>query len=198
MNNHLNNFKQYLITESPDVNNCWEELKTICQVNSYSPKETILTSEERCDFFYFLSSGTLRGFQYTDKGDEKTKFIFSRQLLFTNYESYENNEISSTNIVTVDESFVIKIPKEKYVDFLSRHPSFSLLMIQLLIRTISRILKRRSKLDLLKPYDRYLFVREHMPSVFNNVPQQFIASYLNMTPVSLSRMNKRYLESLKK
>ncbi|QZE13870.1 Crp/Fnr family transcriptional regulator [Halosquirtibacter laminarini] len=197
MNPHLHSFKQFLLSHSPDVENFWTDIAEICEIKHLKQGESLLRKGQKCNYFYFRESGIMRAFDIEDNGNERTRVLFTKQRLFTNYESYEFDEISNLNIVSINESVIICIRKDQYVKLLYKHPEFSMLMIRLLMMTITRILQRRYKLDILKPYDRYLLLKNYIPQVFNDVPQKYLASYLNITTVSLSRMNKRYIEELK-
>lgn len=54
-----------------------------------------------------------------------------------------------------------------------------------------QLLKRLDRLSLLDATERYKMLRNRIPNIENLIPQYQIASYLNITPVQLSRIRKK-------
>jgi CRP-like cAMP-binding protein len=54
-------------------------------------------------------------------------------------------------------------------------------------------INRLSEVKTLSPEERYLQLVQKHPHIFQRIPLQYIASYLDIEPQSLSRMRKRLL-----
>lgn len=71
------------------------------------------------------------------------------------------------------------------------HPPLNDLMVELTQASLSRQRQRYVELLTLSPLDRYHLLLAQVPDIERTVPQYQIASYLGITPVSLSRLRKR-------
>ncbi len=117
-------------------------------------------------------------------------FFFEEQIV-TSFESFYNNEPSLYNIETVEESKLTMISKENFLNLQKSYPSIN----DFLIRTMANRFIHYNKLFLSRiknsPQERYLELCELEPEIIKRVPHHYIASYLGITPVSLSRIRKR-------
>jgi CRP-like cAMP-binding protein len=61
---------------------------------------------------------------------------------------------------------------------------------QLLVELIQQQMEREKDLLTAAPSERYKRVLERSPQLFQEIPTKYIASYLRMTPETLSRIKK--------
>ncbi len=140
---------------------------------------------------FFITKGLLRSFHINDKGEEITLFV-----------RYEHHIIASSNVIlfeqpaqfyveALEDTELLCIDYDVLQSILAQHPKLAnnrqLFLHSLLKETIERV----HSFVLLSPEARYLQYIASNPTIFNRVPNKYIANILGITPVSLSRIRKR-------
>lgn len=173
-----------------------EEIEFIKELNVIESheKNTILLSEgqvaKEC---YFVLKGCVRSYYLID-GDEKTTEFYTEQQAITPI-SYVTNEPSEYYLSCLEDSVVSLGRKNDLL--LERIPRIKNLIIQF---NSEQLVRNQISFDTFKnfsPEMRYLKLQETRPDLINRIPQYHLASYLGVTPESLSRIRKR-LVSVKK
>ncbi len=153
-------------------------------------KGTVLLKEgQKSTDYYFVLEGCIRTFYMID-GEEKTTAFYTELEPFTPMCTM-NNLPSEHFIDCVEDSILVISNPETDKQMFAEFPRFEslcrVLSEQLLVNT-------RATLDDFKtttPEQRYLNLMEQRPDLIQRVPQHQIASFLGITPQSLSRMRKR-------
>ncbi|WP_268035890.1 Crp/Fnr family transcriptional regulator [Algoriphagus sp. PAP.12] len=188
----MNHFtlKSYL-TSNLDLRE--EEINMIlteCNTRIVSKDEYLLKSQEYCKHIFFVEDGLLRQFSIDEKGKEHILhfapegwFVTDRESVFFNQPSQFNIQaLEDTRVAVLDDAF-FKILEEKMPSF----RDFNHRMIHSYIRSLqNRIMMLLSN----TAEDRYLKFIKKYPDIPLRVPQWMIASYLGITPESLSRVRK--------
>ncbi|MCH2031887.1 MAG: Crp/Fnr family transcriptional regulator [Tenacibaculum sp.] len=78
-----------------------------------------------------------------------------------------------------------------FMELSTSNHEISLLYNKIQQTLILQVLKRLDRLSLLDATERYKILKERIPQIENLIPQYQIASYLNITPVQLSRIRKK-------
>lgn len=153
-------------------------------------KHTLLKIGSIAREIYFLKKGCAR--MYYDKdGEEITGFFFTENMTLGGLESVLSQEASQQGIKTLEPCELIVI---KYTDFQKLYekiPRLNIFTRKLLEERFIFAQKVVASLILDKPEERYLNLFRRQPELLNRVPQHMLATYLGITPVSLSRIRKR-------
>lgn len=187
--NHFT-FKSYL-TSNLDLKE--EEINAIlaeCNSRLVEKDEYLLKSQEYCKHIFFVEQGLLRQYSMDDKGKEHILhfapegwFVTDRESVFFNQPSqFTIQALEPTRVAVLDDAF-FKILEEKMPSF----RDFNHRMIHSYIRSLqNRIIMLLSN----SAEERYLKFIKSYPDIPLRVPQWMIASYLGITPESLSRVRK--------
>lgn len=168
----------------------WNVLNNGLKRVSYSKGDLILTEGKHCDFVGFLESGLFR-FYIIKEGNEKTTDFFFPLDFFSDYRSFLTNTPTNFNIEAIRPGVMWKLKKFDMNEFYKKSINFNKLG-----RIIAEqlFLTKALRLDSFltdTPKDRYLDLLNKDPKILQSVPQYMIASYLGITPESLSRIRKR-------
>lgn len=172
-----------------------EEFLKLFQYKELEKAEFILNQGEVCEFIGLVSEGALRTFYVNENGDEVSFLLhFNNELEdmgFTDFESFLLAEKSKLNIQAIAHSKVYLIKKTDW-EWLSNKDIFWLHFSKRMTEIVYISAKRRVE-DLLYygPESRYLKLLKDNPNIFQKIPQKYIASYLGISPQSLSRIRKR-------
>lgn len=158
----------------------------------YSRNEIILDLNKNCSDFYIIDKGMIRQFYYKDGRDVSEHFSCEYDIVFC-VESVFLDEPTSLIIEAIEDSIIYKL----------NHKSFLKLCDQ--YNDISRLYRRILELDLVltqrkadswrfetskQRYDRFCI---EYPEVVKRASVSHIASYLLMTPETLSRIRANKL-----
>ncbi len=135
-----------------------------------------------------LVSGTLKYSITATNGRERIiSFAFTGDLV-GNYSCMRNHAPSMLDIVATESSIIYQLPVEQIdaaIGLEHRMKLSEALCYQLLKSTVNDYCQ--------SPEERYLALNERFPDIHNRMTNRTIASYLGITPESLSRLRKRLL-----
>ncbi|MDO6761187.1 Crp/Fnr family transcriptional regulator [Tamlana sp. 2_MG-2023] len=161
-----------------------------CTVRKFKKNEYLLRKNEYCKHTFFVEKGLLRQYSIDDKGKEYILSFAPENWLVTDRESSYFNKPSAYFIEALEDSQVVLID-ETFVQLLSKTiPNFTDFNNILLHNHIRHLQNRINLLLSAVALDRYLeFIRMY-PDILLRVPQTMVASYLGITPESLSRVRR--------
>ena len=152
--------------------------------------EFLLREGEVCNGTYFVEKGLLRMYSIDKNGKEHIIQFAPEMWLLSDRSSLFFNEKSSYFIDAVEDSEVLFLKNEFFIhlheDFPETVESNDLLLqkhIRSLQRRVNSLLSHTAE-------ERYLSFIKMYPSLMLRVPQWMVASYLGITPESLSRVRK--------
>lgn len=164
------------------------------KIKTVPAKSFLLRAGEYCHYTYLVQKGLLRYYSIDNKGKEhilqfapEKWFVTDRDSLFFHQSSqYFIQALEDSEVVMLDETLIGSFceANTQFIDFNSR----------LLHNHIRQLQDRVNQLLSYTAEERYLdFIRLY-PNMLLRVPQAMIASYLGITPESLSRVRKDLVE----
>ena len=174
-----------------------EEIDIIKEQNliNFYEKGTLLLSEgEYAKDCYFVIKGCVRSFHIVDGEEKTTEFYTENQTI--NPVSYLTKKPSTYYLSCLEDSVIALGNDERNKQLLTKVPKLESMVVNL-----SGTLLAENQISLddfknLSPEMRYRKLMDTRPELFQRVPLYHIATYLGITPVSLSRMRKRISASL--
>lgn len=147
---------------------------------------------------YYVQKGLLRYYSIDEKGKEHILqfapegwFISDRQSACQNTKSdFFIDALEDTEALVVHDHFTVQKAKE--------NPEFLELNNQLLHNHVRQLQNRINQLLSYTAEERYLEFVNTYPNFMMRVPQWMVASYLGITPESLSRVRKELAEKYQK
>ncbi|MCB0760052.1 MAG: Crp/Fnr family transcriptional regulator [Flavobacteriales bacterium] len=158
-------------------------------------KGTVLLLEgqvpEEC---YFVLKGLVR--QYViDDGDERTLKFYTESNGTVSSVHYTDQSPSTFNLICEEDCLIIAGNMEIDARHMEQFPELGLIVKHMLESELNDTRSRFTQFVQASPEERYLHFLQHRKDVHNRVPLHQIASYLGMTPESLSRIRKRIVSS---
>ncbi len=146
------------------------------------------------DLFYDavgVVQGLLRHYIIDKNGDEKT-LLFVREKNQTGMmDTIFHNRPASENIMALENTLLIKIDARKIEKLASDNMRLLKLQNEVLKQVVASNVEQIRFLTVLTPEERYLAFCKSHPNLEQRVKQKHLASYLGITPTSLSRMRAR-------
>lgn len=141
----------------------------------------------------FVLEGMFRQF-YTKDGEERTTYFFFDNHFLSAYISCLTGKPAQITIEALSDSTYISFPYSVLHGLFDQRMAwqkFGRLMAEYLTVGLE---ERMVSLLLLSPEERYLALLEgNKKKILERVPQHYIANYLGITPVSMSRIRNRIL-----
>ncbi len=145
-------------------------------------------------YLYFIDSGFMRLFYYDENGEEQTTFLCSQSGFIASFSSLINQTKAIENVECITDCELFKI---SYVDakmLVENSENFKNFFLVMFEKSISSASTRANDLALLNAEQRYQKMIDQQPHFIQNIPLQYIASYLGIKPQSLSRIRKQAIK----
>jgi CRP/FNR family transcriptional regulator, anaerobic regulatory protein len=158
-------------------------------------KNTILEEQNKVpEYLYFAASGYIRAFYYDNNGDEQTTYLCAPKNFIASFLSFIDQIDATENIECITDCEVVRIKYatlRKLIDESDNFKTFSLTIFQ---HAMNASASRANELATLSAEQRYKKLINNLPEIQQNIPIQYIASYLGIKPQSLSRIRKQLIK----
>lgn len=154
---------------------------------SVSSKTILVREGDILRNIYFVKKGCLR-LWFNNQGKDITfQFFFENQVV----SGFVGSESSIFNLESLEPSIIVTVKKSDFENLLREIPGLQDDFLEFVTQRLamySRLFLTRIKDNPKKRYDELL---KDNPEILKRVPQHYIASYLGITSVSLSRIRNR-------
>jgi len=185
------NLKRYLNLNIPISGDKLDEI-----VSHYKPltvkKNTILLSQdETCKKLYFVNSGCIRTYYITEHGHEKTRFIAFNGMIATSLSSFISQQPSFEFVDTLENSELLYISHSDFYKLVYEIPEREKLYLKLLESAYRYQNKKIEELVTLSAGERYAVLMKEHPMYIRRLSNKILASYLDVTQETLSRLKSK-------
>ena len=157
-------------------------------------RQYILNAGDVCHYITFVEKGLLRSFTVDDDGHEHVVQFASEGGWISDVGSFVSGKDALYNIEALEDSQVLNLTRQSMEELLEKLPVmerfFRLLMQNNIVALQRRVIAYMS----LSAEEKYLKLMEVAPDIMNRASQQHIASYLSVTPETLSRIRRKVSE----
>lgn len=163
-------------------------------VVKFFKKGTILIKEgDICNICYFVLKGCLRQFLIIDGVDKTTEFYTEEQaaVFFT---SATNQTKTNHNLTCLEDSILIVGEPGSEENMYLKYPKLEQLTRLMIEQSFGKTQDTLSHFISSSPQERYLNLLKTKPHLLQIAAQHQLASYIGITPESLSRIRKRILK----
>lgn len=152
--------------------------------------EFLLNEGEVCLDTFFVEKGLLRMYSLDRNGKEHIIQFAPENWLISDRSSLNFNEKSKYYIEAVEDSEVYVLNKDFFTNMVETFPQTAENNDMLLQKHIRNLQNRVNSLLADTAEERYVTFIKMYPDILLRVPQWMVASYLGITPESLSRVRK--------
>ncbi len=154
--------------------------------------EYLLRAGETPDRIYINISGLLRLFYIDFNGSEVIKHFCTENTCAISYTAFLLRKESNIFIQALEDTSLLAIDYETYHDLINGHPCWQRAAQKFAEALFMLKEKKEADLLLYDAQERYARFLEDYPNLESRVPQYFIASYIGITPESLSRIRSKF------
>lgn len=139
----------------------------------------------------FIKEGILRIYSADDLGNEATKYFIRKNQFFVDLESYYAAKPATDACQAVTQTHLLTIKKSVIEKLSIEIPNLFIFIKSISEASLLNKLKDNDFLNFGDATTKYREFVNRYPELAQQVPQQYIASYLKITPQSLSRIRKQ-------
>ncbi|MEQ8551737.1 MAG: Crp/Fnr family transcriptional regulator [Cyclobacteriaceae bacterium] len=184
-----------------DKHNLFSFLKEISQLSSEAEQSLLSLSSlttikkgadlqpigHTCKTIYFVKNGLARIYYYKDGNDVTEYFAFDNDIIIR-AESLFTGKPSQKAIQAMEDTVFISIPSEQLFGLFERYHDLERLFRKIFEKAYVETLNRMESIQFHSAEERYQDLLNKTPDLLKRISLKHIASYLGITPVSLSRI----------
>lgn len=187
MNDSLKLYLEAILEQFPQQE--WDLLNNILTTLKIGKGEEIHKIGKKCNHLWFLEKGAVRGYEQINDQERTMKFFLDKSFFF-DYHSVLTNSTSEIGFKAEDDCIVIQIPYNKLLTLYNQSHYLERLARLIAERKFLEEFELRRQLLNFDALKRYEYLIEHQPNIFQQFALKDIATFIGITPVSLSRLRK--------
>lgn len=164
-----------------------QELDGCASVHEYKKGDILIRAGEIVNKVDFLLTGVYRGYFLDSNGRDITD-CFTYKTGSALIPATELDVPAVISIQAISSGSTVSLPKEVVRDWLKKYPEVGQLYIRMLSELAQEHWKIKNAIYKYTALQRYQWFQNNYPGLIHKVPNRHIASYLNITPVTLSRI----------
>ena len=174
-----------------------EALSDILVPFKYAKGDVVLPEGDICRHMYFVDRGMVRQYYYKGGRDVTEHFSYEGRIVVC-IESFLKQEPSRLIVEALENSRLYGIPYDALHELADRNKEIELLFRKIMEHALisSQVYADSQRFE--NATERYLRLLNTKPEILLRAPMVHIASYLQMSPETLSRVRAAHLEELKK
>ncbi len=179
-------FEQHVVLDENEKN----FIRLNIPIITLDKDQFLLTEGEVSDKFYFILKGCIRLF-YLNDTEEKTAFFYVENQFVSSYESFTKQIPTKHNLQSIEPTTVAVISTEVTQSLLNIYPKFEFLARTIMEEELIILQDIISSFIMLNAEQRYLKLLKSKKDLLQRIPQYQLATFLGVTPETLSRIRKR-------
>ena len=160
------------------------------QTSVYSAKQILLNEGDVSHKLFYIKRGALRLWFNKDGKDITVQFFFENQMV-SSMQSFFNDTPSLFTIETIEPCDLVIIEKNILLKEIESSPELQKELFNILTMRFQNYMELFLSRIKDSPQERYWELITKYPEIIKRIPQYYIASYLGITSVSLSRIRSR-------
>ncbi|WP_130736238.1 Crp/Fnr family transcriptional regulator [Flavobacterium sp. J27] len=184
----MQDLKQYILSKIDISSEDLEKILKAFTYKKFKKEQTIIRNGQHVTKYYFIAKGGVRFVIDTPEKEVTAWFIFENNF-FSDLESIRLGQVSKSKIIALDETEIYSIETKAMLQFYEAFPEWQkfgrIIMEDAFLNVIDSLISFQT----MDSETRYLKMIQKS-DIINRVPLKHLASYLGITPNSLSRIRK--------
>lgn len=188
----MTELEQYITSYFGITKSNLEKITKLFLIDKLSKGDYFIRTGQYCDKLSFVSSGLLRVYA-TANNKEVTQWISNKGQFITDLYSFSFQQRAKWNIQALTDCKLYTIPKENYLLLQKIEPNWAAMEKQFIASCFVQLEERVFTHLSLSAEERYNKLFAANKELFNQVPLQYLASMLGMSPETFSRIRNKQI-----
>lgn len=184
-------FFQKFNEKVPLTNEEEELIKHYLTPKKIRKKQYLLQEGDVCKYTAFVEKGALKSYTVDDNGTERILQFALEGWTIADLYSFLTNEPATYNIDALEDTELVLVSKPAHEQMLQKLPKYETYIRLQITGAYIALQKRLTSVISLPLEERYKHLLSTYPDIVQRVPQHMIASYMGLTPETLSRVRSR-------
>lgn len=154
-------------------------------------KQYLLQEGDVCKHICVVEKGALKAYLVDEKGDEHITAFALEGWTIADLSSFFKHEPAALNIDAIEDCELVLISKAAHEELLQKMPKYETYIRILVTDAYVALQHRITNMLHLSVEERYKAFTQMCQSIFQRVPQHMIASFMGLSPETLSRVRSR-------
>lgn len=168
-----------------------DQIRSFLLAKKLRKKQYLLQEGDICKYICLVEKGVLKSFLVDESGTDRITAFALEGWTIADLSSFIKQEPATLNIDALEDCELVLISKSAHEELLARVPKYETYTRILMTDAYMALQKRTTSMVSLSLEERYKTLSEMYPSIVQRVPQHMIASYMGMSPETLSRVRSR-------
>lgn len=173
----------------------YEKFLELWEFKKFSRNELISKAGEVAKFSIFVLKGCLRQYVVNESGEESIVYFAEERHFIGDLPAVRSKTISNYNFQAIEECELLTISADNWEKAFEKFPWWAQAHLTGYQKWAELMQRQMAERHSLTAEVRYLNLLKAKPGLFQRVPQHFIASYLGISPETLSRIRKKIFNS---
>lgn len=167
------------------------QIKNYLSPKKLRKKQYLLQESDVCKTIAFIEKGALKAYSVDDNGNEHIIQFGLEGWTISDLYSFLTGEPSTYNIDAIEDSELVLINKSAHEELLLKVPKYETYTRLNITGAYLAMQKRLTSIIGSPVEERYANFTALYPNIVQRVPQHMIASYMGLSPETLSRIRRR-------
>jgi CRP/FNR family transcriptional regulator, anaerobic regulatory protein len=193
----MNELFDFLNSVYPLTKELRDHLAEILEYKEFKAGDYLVKAGRLCEHVYFITSGFLRSFYNNEKGKEMNVWFMKQGDVVYAERSFLDHIPSAISIQALRNTGAFFISRDELNNIYDVHITFNIHGRKLTEKYYKQSLEREEIMRMHRASDRYNYLLEHFSDLANMAADKDLATFLRMTPVTISRLrNQRRKKNL--
>ena len=179
---------RHLIQKASLSKEAEQKIVTAFEQSNYRKGDFLFRQNELCRHIYFIEKGLARFYYSNEKGKEITTWFGEENQFVTAIDCFYQHLPTRNNCELLEDSVIFSISFSKLENMLNQNQDFSKFAFYVLFEITRKLAEISSSIKSETAQQRYQTLLQESPEIFNRIQLNHIASFLGITPETLSRL----------